>query len=70
MDSRRREHYRPRPGDVVVTTYPKSGTTWMQRIVNLLIFQPIEPQPLSKISPWYELRLAGPVEGINEILEA
>jgi len=36
MDSRRWEHYRPRFDDIVIGTYPKCGTTWMQRIVGLL----------------------------------
>jgi len=27
IDSRRWEHYRPRPGDIVIATYPKCGTT-------------------------------------------
>jgi aryl sulfotransferase len=70
MDSRRWEHFRPRAGDVVVTTYPKCGTTWMQRIVNLLIFQSPEPRPVSQLSPWYEMRIGLPVEVMNEALEA
>jgi hypothetical protein len=38
-DSRRWAGYRPRENDVIIATAPKVGTTWMQQIVNLLIFQ-------------------------------
>lgn len=55
MDSRHWDAYRPRAGDVVIATYPKCGTTWMQRIVGLLIFQSPEPKPMS-ISPWIDER--------------
>ena len=44
FDSRRWQHYRPRPDDIVIATYPKCGTTWMQRIVSLLVFQSPEPK--------------------------
>lgn len=55
MDSRLWDTYRPRPGDVVVATYPKCGTTWTQRIVSALIFQSPEPKPMA-LSPWIDAR--------------
>lgn len=57
MDSARWDAYRPRAGDVVITTYPKCGTTWMQQIVALLIFQTPEPRPVTEIGAWVDRRL-------------
>jgi hypothetical protein len=49
-DSRRWSGYKPREGDVVIATAPKVGTTWMQQIVNLLIFQSPQP-PIAAAAP-------------------
>ncbi|MBL1065849.1 sulfotransferase domain-containing protein [Streptomyces sp. 7-21] len=55
MDSTHWERYEPRPGDIVVCTPAKVGTTWTQRIVSVLVFQDTElPQPLMALSPWLE----------------
>lgn len=70
MDSRRWAGYRPRPGDVVIATYPKCGTTWMQQIVSLLVFQTAEPRPVTVLSPWIDARFTAPVEDMLALIEA
>lgn len=44
-----------RQGDIVISTRSKSGTTWLQMICALLVFQTAElPAPLSRLSPWLD----------------
>jgi aryl sulfotransferase len=44
-----------REGDIVISTLPKSGTTWVQMICALLIFlTPDLPAPLPDLSPWMD----------------
>jgi aryl sulfotransferase len=46
-----------RPGDIVISSAPKSGTTWVQMICALLIFQtPGLPASLPQLSPWLDER--------------
>lgn len=70
IDSRRWQHYRPRATDIVIATYPKCGTTWMQRIVGLLVFQTPEPRLIMEISPWIDRRFPEPIEAPTALIEA
>jgi aryl sulfotransferase len=54
------DDFKFRDDDVVVATYAKSGTTWMQQIVSQLIFGGAEGLEVSKLSPWIELRIMPP----------
>lgn len=63
-DNRRWDQVRIRPDDVIVVTPPKSGTTWMQVIIALLLSGDPEVEPeLSVNMPWIDIRLReiGPV---------
>jgi aryl sulfotransferase len=70
IDSTRWEAYKHRPGDIVISTSYKTGTTWMQTIVANLLFQDgALPAPVSVMSPWLDLALP-PIEKITDTLEA
>lgn len=44
-----------RPGDIVIDVPPKSGTTWTQLLVALLIFDgPVFPESLGRMSLWMD----------------
>ena len=69
-DGTRWDRFRHRPGDIVVATPAKCGTTWMQTIVASLLFPdgPV-PGPVVVISPWLDGRLV-PIEAVAGLLEA
>lgn len=46
-----------RDDDIIIATYAKSGTTWMQQIVSQLIFDGAEDLPVAEMSPWLDLRV-------------
>ncbi len=55
-DSARWDGFPFRPGDIVISTPPKCGTTWTQMLCALLIFEgPDFPGPLDLISPWMDM---------------
>jgi hypothetical protein len=55
MDNARWDGFEFRPSDIVISTPPKSGTTWTQMLCAMLIFDgPDFPAPLSELSPWLD----------------
>jgi aryl sulfotransferase len=54
-DNARWEGFEFRDGDVIISAPSKSGTTWTQLLVALLIFDgPDFPEPISMMSPWMD----------------
>jgi aryl sulfotransferase len=70
IDSTRWRVYKHRPGDIVISTSYKAGTTWTQTIVANLLFQDGNfPAPIGVMSPWLDMTLP-PLDMIAEGLEA
>ena len=50
--------FRPRPTDVVIATFPKCGTTWLQQIVHGLRTRgSMDFEEITLVVPWLELAL-------------
>jgi hypothetical protein len=69
-DSTRWEAFTFRPGDIVISTPSKCGTTWMQRLVALLVFDgPDLPAPMADVSPWLDMNTR-PIHAVIADLDA
>ncbi len=61
----------PRPGDILVCTPPKSGTTWTQTILSMLVHGgPDLPGKLPVLSPWIDADLGVPADEVSAALAA
>jgi aryl sulfotransferase len=69
MDSSRWEGFPYRPGDVVIASWGRSGTTWLQQIVAQLLLGPRANLNLERLSPWVEHRVT-PLSPVLRMLEA
>ncbi len=50
------EAFRPRSSDVIIATYPKAGTTWMQQITHgLRSGGDMSFEEITEVTPWIEL---------------
>ena len=56
-DSARWERFRLRDDDVIITTPSKSGTTWMQTIVGMLLRDTVDLPPIGTICPWLDMQI-------------
>jgi aryl sulfotransferase len=46
-----------RDDDIIISTYAKAGTTWVQQIVGQLLFQGDPNLEVAEMSPWLDLRV-------------
>lgn len=57
FDSTMWNDFKFRDDDIIISTYAKSGTTWMQQIISQLIFNGEEGLEVAEMSPWIDLRV-------------
>jgi aryl sulfotransferase len=67
-DSARWNDFKFRPGDIVICTWSKSGTTWVQQIVGQLLFPGVEDLPVMDLAPWVDMRII-PKDEMTRALE-
>jgi aryl sulfotransferase len=69
LDTTRWDDFKPRRGDIIISTSYKAGTTLTQTIVTNLIFPDGLPGVVGELSPWLDARM-GPIDEVLAGLEA
>ena len=70
LDGHRWDNFKPRSGDIVISTSYKAGTTLTQTIITNMLFPNDDmPASVSTISPWLDMRLS-PLQETLEKLDA
>jgi len=57
IDSTAWNDFEFRDDDIVIASYAKSGTTWLQHIIAQLLFNGAEDLEVAEMSPWVEFRI-------------
>ena len=57
FDSTIWDDFRFRDDDIIISTYAKSGTTWMQQIIAQMILGGDPDAEVAELSPWMDLRI-------------
>jgi len=57
FDSTMWNDFKFRDDDIIISTYAKAGTTWLQQIVSQLIFNGEAGLEVAEMSPWIDLRV-------------
>ncbi|WP_370324347.1 sulfotransferase domain-containing protein [Euzebya sp.] len=58
-----------RPGDVIVSSRSKHGTTWVQAVLLTMVHGPALPDRLDALSPWVD-HLVEPIDSVADRLAA
>ncbi len=68
QDSARWTRFPFRADNIVISTPPKSGTTWMQTLCAMLVFDEITfNRPLTDISPWLDMQTRDRIEVVASL---
>jgi aryl sulfotransferase len=69
FDTSRWDHVRMRPGDIIIGTWAKSGTTLTQQLIQELV-SGADDLAMAGASPWVDCRFLMPLEVMEPLLEA
>lgn len=57
FDSTVWNEFKIRDNDIIISTYGKSGTTWMQQIIGQMLLGPDPDLAVGELSPWVDFRV-------------